>query len=167
MNARLVLAAGDILSSPVFCKRYRGKAAKEIYRCGKGIAFTGSLGKPIAYVLISVPRETYRSVTFTAVGNIGEAAIGYVSGIGFIRYFYKVIHPAKLKASARLLYNIGCFPITLYSKGIGRTFDLLGISKLETYWFGLPVYLFDDNRLWAEKNFILTNVFEGLEGLED
>jgi hypothetical protein len=30
-------------------------------------------------------------------------------------------------------------------------------------WFGEPVYIFDDNRLWVEKNFRLLNVFEGLE----
>jgi len=163
MSPRLILAAGDISSSPILFRRYRGKTAKEIYRCGKGIVFTGSMVKPITYAVASIPAELSKGVVYTAVGNIGEAAVGYISGIGFVRYFYKVVHPAKLKASARLMYNIGCLPITLYSKGIGGTFDILGISKLEEYWFGSPVYIFDDNRLWAEKNFTLTNVFEGLE----
>ena len=163
MSPRLILAAGDISSSPILFRRYRGKTAKEIYRCGKGIVFTGSMVKPITYAVASIPAELSKGVVYTAVGNIGEAAVGYISGIGFVRYFYKVVHPAKLKASARLMYNIGCLPITLYSKGIGGTFDLLGVSKLEEYWFGSPVYIFDDNRLWAEKNFTLTNVFEGLE----
>ena len=163
MSPRLILAAGDISSSPILFRRYRGKTAKEIYRCGKGIAFTGSMAKPITYAVASIPAELSKGVIYTAAGNIGEAAIGYISGIGFIRYVYKVVHPAKLKASARLIYNIGCLPITLYSKGIGGTFDLLGVSKLEEYWFGSPVYIFDDNRLWAEKNFTLANAFEGLE----
>jgi len=43
--------------------------------------------------------------------------------------------------------------MTLYSKGIGGAFDLLQLSKLEKLWFGEPVYIFDDNRLWVEKNF--------------
>jgi hypothetical protein len=163
MNPRLILAAGDISSSPILFRRYRGKTAKEIYRCGKGIAFTGSLAKPITYAVANIPAELSKGVIYTAAGNIGEATIGYISGIGLTRYFYKVVHPAKLKAYARLIYNIGCLPITLYSKGIGGTFDLLGVSKLEEYWFGSPVYIFDDNRLWAEKNFTLANIFEGLE----
>lgn len=50
--------------------------------------------------------------------------------------------------------------MTLYSKGIGGAFDLLQISKLEKLWFATPVYIFDDNRLWVEKNFTLSNVFE-------
>lgn len=50
--------------------------------------------------------------------------------------------------------------MTLYSKGIGRAFDLLRMSKLEKLWFGEPVYIFADNRLWVEKNFTLTNRFK-------
>jgi len=79
--------------------------------------------------------------------------IGYISGVEFVRYFYKVVHPAKLKASARLAYNVACLTITLYAKGVGGTWDLLRLSKLEEMWFGEPVYLFDDNRFWIEKNF--------------
>jgi hypothetical protein len=86
-----------------------------------------------------------------------------VSGIGFVRYLYKVLQPAKLKATARLIYNISCFPVTLYFKGIGGAFDLLQISKLEQLWFGEPVYIFDDNRLWIEKNFTLSDVFQTIE----
>ena len=163
MNSKLVLAAGDISASPLLLKRYRGRTAKELYRCGKGIAFTGSLAKPITYAVAAIPEELSRGVIYTAIGNLGEATIGYISGIGLTRYFYKVLPPAKLKGYARLIYNIGCLPITLYSKGIGGTFDLLGVSKLEEYWFGSPVYIFDDNRLWAEKNFSLSNAFDIME----
>jgi hypothetical protein len=163
MSARLILAAGDISSSPILLRRYRGKTAKEIYRCGKGIVFTGSFAKPITYAVARIPAELSRGVIYTAVGDIGEAAIGYVSAIGLIRYFYKAVHPIKLKASVRVIYNIVCLPITLYSKGIGGAFDILGVSKLEEYWFGSPVYIFDDNRLWVEQNFTLDNIFEGLE----
>jgi hypothetical protein len=53
--------------------------------------------------------------------------------------FVKIIQPAKLKASARLAYNIFCLPITIYSKGIGTAFDLLKIFKLKEIWFGQPV----------------------------
>ena len=82
---------------------------------------------------------------------------GYVSGVGFVRYLYKVAQPKKIKAAARLVYNVACLPITLYSKGIGSAFDLLQLSKLETAWFGQPIYIFDDNRIWVEKNFTLDN----------
>ena len=56
-----------------------------------------------------------------------------------------------------------CLPITCYYKGIGGAFDLLQISKLEELWFGEPVYIFDDNRLWVEKNFTIGDIFDGLE----
>ena len=53
--------------------------------------------------------------------------------------------------------------MTLDSKGMGGAFDLLQISKLEKVWFGEPVYIFDDNRLWIEKNFTLNDIFETVE----
>jgi hypothetical protein len=49
--------------------------------------------------------------------------------------------------------------MTIYFKGIGATFDILQLSKLEELWFSKPVYIFDDNRFWIEKNFTLDNVF--------
>ena len=159
----LIIAAADISSSPVLAKRFRGKTAKEFYRCGKGILLTGSVAKPLGFAVAQVPGELTRGVVYTAVGQIGEGVLGYVSGIGFVRYLYKVIQPKKLKATARLVYNIASLPITLYSKGIGGAFDLLKISKLEELWFGQPVYIFDDNRLWIESNFTLGDIFEQIE----
>lgn len=167
MSSRLIIAAGDISTSPVLARRFRGKAAKEIYRCSKGILLTGSVVKPVGYAIASVPAELTKGVVYTAVGQVGETAIGYLSGIGFVRYLYKVIQPVKLKATARLAYNAACLPITLYSKGIGGAFDLLQLSKLEKLWFGEPVYIFDDNRLWVEKNFTLNTVFETIEEKSD
>lgn len=161
--SRYIIAAGDISSSPVLAKRFRGKTAKELYRCGKGILVTGSVAKPVGFAVAQVPAELTKGVVYTAVGQIGEGVIGYVSGIGFVRYLYKVVHQGTLKASARLAYNIACLPVTLYSKGIGSAFDLLKISKLEEMWFGQPVYIFDDNRVWIEKNFTLSDVFETME----
>ncbi len=163
MSSRLIIAAGDISSSPVLGRRFRGKAAKEVYRCSKGILITGSFAKPIGFAIANVPAELTKGVVYTAVGQVGETAIGYVSGIGFVRYLYKVVQPAKLKATARLVYNVACLPVTLYSKGIGGAFDLLQLSKLEKLWFGEPVYIFDDNRLWIEKNFTLNDIFETME----
>lgn len=138
----------------------RGKTAKEIYRCGKGIIFTRSIAKPLGFAVLQIPRELSKGVVYTAVGQIGDGVIGYVSGIGFVRYLYKVVHPSKLKATLRLIYNIGCLPITLYSRGIGDTFDLLKLSKLEEMWFGSPVYIFDDNRIWIEANFLMGDGFD-------
>ena len=139
MTSRLIIAAGDIASSPVLARRFRGKTAKEIYRCSKGIILTGSFAKPISFAIASVPAELTKGVVYTAVGQVGETAIGYVSGIGFVRYLYKAIQPVKLQATARLAYNVACLPITIYYKGIGGAFDLLQLSKLEKLWFGEPV----------------------------
>ena len=163
MSFIVIIAAADISSSPVLAKRFRGKTAKEVYRCGKGILLTGSIAKPLGFAVAQVPGELTRGVVYTAVGQIGEGVLGYVSGIGFVRYLYKVLQPTKLKATARLVYNIASLPITLYSKGIGGAFDLLKISKLEELWFGQPVYIFDDNRLWIESNFTLGDIFEQIE----
>jgi len=163
MSRILVLAATDISSSPVLFKKFRGKTAKEIYRCGKSIAITGSLTKPVAFAAATIPAELGKGFLYSAVGQVGESVIGYISGIGFVRYIYKVAEPRKIKATARLIYNVGCLPMTIYSKGWGSACDFIGISKLEEYWFGSPVYIFDDNRIWAEKNFTMSEIFEGLE----
>jgi hypothetical protein len=154
----LIIAATDISSSPVLARRFRGKTAKEIYRCTKGIIMTGSIVKPVGFAIASVPAELTKGFVSTAVGHVGETALGYISGIGFVRYVYKVVQPAKLKATARLLYNVASLPVTLYYKGIGTAFDIFQISKLETLWFGEPIYIFDDNRLWIEKNFTLNDI---------
>lgn len=117
----------------------------------------------MGFAVTTLPKELTKGVVSTAVGQVGETAIGYVSGIGFVRYLYKVAQPAKLKATARLFYNVVCLPVTLYYKGIGGAFDLLQISKLEKIWFGEPVYIFDDNRLWIETNFTFNDRFETME----
>ena len=163
MNNRLIIAAGDINSSPVLAKRFRGKIAKEVYRCGKSIILTGSIVKPVAFAAAQIPKELTKGIVYTAVGQIGEGVIGYISGVGFVRYLYKVVQPSKLKATARLIYNVACLPLTMYCKGIGSTFDLLKISELEKRWFGDPVYLFNDNRVWVETNFTLGEMFETFE----
>ena len=84
-------------------------------------------------------------------------------GIGFVRYLYKAVQPVKLKATGRVVYNVACLPITIYSKGITGAFDVLKVSKVEKLWFGEPVYIFDDNCLWIEKNFTLNNIFEKID----
>lgn len=160
MSSRLIMASGDMSSSPVLGRRFRGKVAKELYRCGKGIIVSQSVVKPMAYAAAKIPAELSKGFVYTAVGQVGDAAIGYITGIGFVRFLYKIAKPEKLKASARLVYNVACLPMTIYSKGFGGAFDLLGLSKLEELWFGAPVYIFDDNRLWVEQNFTLNDLLE-------
>lgn len=75
--SRIPLAAGDIVSSQVLLKRFRGKTAKEVYRCAKGIVVTKSLSGPALY---------------TAVGQGGEAVVGYLSGFGLVRWMYCHFH---------------------------------------------------------------------------
>jgi hypothetical protein len=145
MNYRLIIAAGDITSSPVLARRFRGKIAKETYRCAKGIILTRSIARPLGFAALQVPRKLTKGLVYNAIGQAGESVLGYISGVGFVRYLYKVVQPNKFKATCRLAYNVGCLPLTLYSKEM---------------WFGQPVYIFDDNRLWIESNFTLGDVFE-------
>lgn len=88
INSRLIIAAGDISSSPIFAKRFIGKIAKEIYRCGKGIVLTQSISKLLGFAVATVPQEISKGFIYTAMGQVGEAALGYISGIGFVRYIY-------------------------------------------------------------------------------
>lgn len=158
MSPRLIAAATDISSSPVLARKFRGKTAKEIYRCGKGMVVTGSIIKPLGFAIATIPSEMSKGFIYSTIGNIGEGVIGYISGIGFVRSLYKFLEPEKLKATARVSYNIACLPMTIYSMKIDKTFDMLQLSKLEKLWFRTPVYIFDNNRLWIEKNFTLKSL---------
>ncbi len=133
--------------------------AKEIYNFSKGMVLTVYLAKPIGFAISTIYAELSKGIIQTAVCKVGEAAIGYVSKIRLVRYLYKIAQLEKLKASARLIYKVASFPMTLYSKKVGGAFDLLAISKLEELWFAEHVYIFDDNRLWVENNFTLSEVF--------
>lgn len=150
-------------NSPVLAKKFRGKPAKEVYRFVKGVWVTGSILKPMSAALSTITGEMTQGFIYSSAGSIGEKCILYLSGVGFIGSFYRVIHPSKLKVGAQIIYNIVGLPLTLYSKGFGGAFDLLQLSKLEELWFGAPVYLFDDNRFWIEKNFTLGDRFEAIE----
>ena len=89
--------------------------------------------------------------------------IGYTSFLGLARWVYK----ATNSNFARIVYNFAGLPFTLYSQGVSGVCDLCQISKLETMWFGSPGYIFDDNRLWIEKNieknFTLEDAFKHLD----
>lgn len=159
MSSKLIIAAGDISSSPVLAQKFRGRTAREIYRCGKGIFLTRSISKPLWFAVVTVPREMSKGFICTAVGQIGEATLSYVSGIGFVRYIYKIAKPEKIKVTARVVYNVACLPFMLYFKEITVTFDILRLSKLKEMWFGEPIYIFNDNRLWIESNFTMNDIF--------
>ena len=115
---------------------------------------SGSLIKLITFVASTIPTQLSKGVVYLAIRQVGDGDIGYISIVEFIRYFYKIAQPEKLKASVRVIYNVACLKIIVSLKGIGGAFDLIGISKLEKLWFGEPFYIFDDNPLWAERNFI-------------
>lgn len=146
MNLKLI-ASSDIVSSLVIGHIFKGKVVKEVYRCNKVGVLTGSVTKPSGFVVSTIPTELSKGIVYTVVGQVGETVIRSISDIGFVQYLYKIAQSKNLKASARLIYNVACLPITLYSKEIGGVFDLIGISKVEELWFGEPVYIFDDNRL--------------------
>ena len=44
-------------------------------------------------------------MVYTAIGQVGESVLGYFSGVGFVKYLYKVVQPARFKATFRLAYN--------------------------------------------------------------
>jgi len=148
---------------PILFKNLRGPIAKEVYRYTKGVIITGSIAKPFGYAVLQIPTELSKGYVHSTISDIGENIIGYISGVGFVRYIYKIAQPGKLKQMARLIYNVGCLPITLYAKGICAAFDLLQLSKLEKLWFGEVVYPLSDNRSWIERNFTMTDVMDSLE----
>jgi hypothetical protein len=47
--------------------------------------------------------------------------------------------------------------------GFGKAFDVLQVSKLESLWFGSPVYIFNDNRLFIEGNCTVLALFKAIE----
>jgi hypothetical protein len=131
MGSLFILAATDVTSAPVLLKRFRGKAAKQTYRCAKGIILTGSITKPVGFALLQIPGELSKGVVYTAIGQVSENLLGYISGVGFVKYLYKVAQPWKFKATCRLAYNIDCLPLRLYSKGISSVVRLIYYNFLD------------------------------------
>lgn len=70
MSPRLIAATTDITSSSVLARRYRGKAAKEVYRCGKGMFVTGSIIKPLGFAIATIPAEIIKGFVYSTIGNI-------------------------------------------------------------------------------------------------
>lgn len=161
--SRYVIAATDITAQPKMFARYRGKPAKEIYRFAKGVAVSKSITGPAIFALGTIPGEMTKGVIYSAIGAVGETVIGYTSFIGISRWAYKATNVTFIKNSARLIYNFACLPLTIYSKGIAGFSDLIYLSKLEEYWFGGPVYIFDDNRLWIETNFTIDDAVKHIK----
>ena len=62
MYSKLISVSGDIISSPVLLKRFRGKTAKELYHCGKGILLTGPIAKPLGFAIVQIPGELTKRV---------------------------------------------------------------------------------------------------------
>ena len=103
--------------------------------------------KPVCVTLLKVPGEITIGFVYSRKENVGEAIVGYVTGIGFFRFLYKTTKPTKLKPTIRVVSNIASVTITVYSKKIGSVLDFLQIYRLEEIWFGTPVYIFYYNRL--------------------
>lgn len=93
---------------------------------------TGSLAKLIEYAVATIPGEMSKGFIYSAYGQVGETALVYLSGVGFIRYLYRIIHPGKLKVTTRLVYNVVCLPMIIYYKGVGGVFVLFTTYFLYT-----------------------------------
>lgn len=167
MSFRYVLAATDIScrvnSQHKVFARYRGKTAKGIYRCSKGIILTVGFTGPLTFAVKEIGLELSSGFVKSAASSAAEGLIGYVSGVGFVRWIYKAATIGKAKVYARVGYNIVSLPITIYYRGANVALDLLQIGYIEEKWFGEKVYIFDDNRLWIEKNFTLSTAFDILD----
>lgn len=109
MNSRLIIADRYISSSTSLLKWFRSKTAKEIYRCGKDIIITVSVYKSFNFTVLKIFEELSKSLIYRIISKISENVLGYSSGIGFVRHLYKVVRPGKLKETARLIYNVGCY----------------------------------------------------------
>ena len=155
---RYILAFDD-LEKPKLFARYRGKTAKEIYRCVKGMACTKSLVGPATYAVGSIPKELSTGFVMSSTKDVGEWLLGYTFGVGFLRSCYKLIGNTQIKGLFRIGYNIAGLPATCYAKGVNGVLELINVNKLEEAWFGCPVYIFNDNRLWIESNFTLDDAF--------
>ena len=143
---------------------FRRKISRECYRCMKGIILTRSFQKPVAFALSQIPKEI-SSGYLNSISNqqTGENLVGYVSTIGFIRFVYRVTYPSKLKSIFRVMYNMVCLPFTSVSFGMNHVFDAFRVSDFEALIFGEPIYIFNDKRLWIERNFTLGEAFNATE----
>ena len=54
-------------------------------------------------MLLTIPGEMSKGFIYSPYGQVGETALVYLSGVGFIRYLYRIIHPGKLKVTTRLV----------------------------------------------------------------
>jgi hypothetical protein len=170
-NSKYIIAATDITAQRKPFARFRGKTVKEIYRFGKGVVISRSVTGPAVFALSTIPKELSAGFVKSTIAETGEYFIGYISGVGFFRGLYKCTNIAYVTTTARILYNVMGLAMTLPSKGIGWACDLgvgpFSITNFEKWWFGSPVYIFDDNRLWLETNFTLDNAFKDLTNKKD
>lgn len=68
MNLRLPIAADDISSSPILARRFKGKTAKEVYRCSKNIILSRSVVKLVGFAIATIPAEMTKGVIYIAAG---------------------------------------------------------------------------------------------------
>lgn len=161
--SRFIVAATDKTEPDKAFAPYRGKCAKEVYRCVKGIFITRKILKPILFAGAQIVTEVPKGAVTAAALKAGECAIGYICGVGFIRSIYVCSHAGKVKNATRLVYNIACLPVTIYTKGANAVFDGIGIGYLEEKWFGERVYIFNDDRVWIERNFTASEILKAAE----
>lgn len=57
MRSRLVIPSAETLSSPILAPKLRGKLAKEVYRCGKGMLVSGSLAWDLYDMFIGLQNQ--------------------------------------------------------------------------------------------------------------
>lgn len=150
--ARNLVVAYNGQEKPILFRRFRGPIAKEIYRFGKALVLChNGIGAGI-YCVAQIPRELTRGYIQSCVGEFSLVLVGYCTGLTSLTCFYKLLSDSKVKTVARGMLNTYGLVATLPAWGVGKTCDVIALSKLEKIWFGTPIYLFDDNRIWLEQN---------------
>ena len=90
MSSRLIIESGDISSSPVLGRKFRGKVAKEIYRCGKGMVFTGSVSKPIGFAVSTIPVELSKGIFHQTIIKIDLKIYKFNNSFLLINYKFQL-----------------------------------------------------------------------------
>ena len=122
---RTILAFDD-LDKPKLFALYRGKAAKEVYRCGKGIFMTKNLIGPISYATSQVPKVMFKGYFVSSVKDVGLQSLTYLFGIGWLKGSYELVSNNVLKNGFRVVLNVYSLPMMGSAAVIGHVFDLLG-----------------------------------------
>ena len=65
---------------------FKRKLAKELYRWCEAVVITCKIVKLVDYTPTQIPTELSKAFSYLVGSSIGDKVIGYLSGLGFIRW---------------------------------------------------------------------------------